>query len=160
MTPLTESILAGISQDNEKAFLAAEESAMAYAFGMAPNVGLIEPYQTLITEQPPGAEDIDAIKMALLDYLNGKGRKRYAVTAIFALGKIQDPGLIEPLKEQLELHLRELLARNAIVGNLICALSNLGEPIISGKGHRCTEIDKTVRDARTYLYGHGVIVPW
>jgi len=46
------------------------------------------------------------------------------------------------------------------VGNLICALSNHGERVISGQSFSLFEIDKNVADARRYLARFGEVVPW
>ncbi len=130
---------------------------MALAFA-APNVEIVEPYFTQVRQNPPKSEDITAIKTALLEYVSTGPRKEHAAVAFFALGRINDPELIAPLQKHLESHLLELLANNAAVGNLICALSNLGEPIISGQHFSSLEIDKSVKDARNYLYNQGRIV--
>jgi hypothetical protein len=155
MTPLAESIVSGIAQGKAEAFIGAGEVALAFA---APNIEIVEPYFTQVRQSPPKLEDIAAIKTALLAYLSAAPRTEHAAVAFFALGRINDPQLISPLQEHLEFHLRELLASNAAVGNLICALSNLGEPIISGQHFSSLEIDKSVKDARNYLYVRGRIV--
>jgi hypothetical protein len=85
MTPFTESILNGIRQNDQEAFTAAEESAMAFAFGTGANVGLLEEYLTLLRENPPKTEDIEAIKNALVSYLTSDTQNDYASSAVFAL---------------------------------------------------------------------------
>jgi hypothetical protein len=159
MTPLTQQILEGISADDSEAFLGASETIRAFKFGTGANVSLLPPYAEELALRPPQADDISAIKLVLTDYLT-TGSDGNLACAVYALGVLGDPDTVPLLRETLRRHLRILLAQNQVVGNLICALSNNGEGVISGGSYSLTDIDKNVGDARRYLGRFGEVVPW
>ncbi len=155
MTPLTKSILASIAEESSDAILAAEETICAY---LHPNVELIEPYKSQLEKHPPTKQDVEAIKEALLTYVANDKNQAHAAAAFFALGKLHDLELLTVFRTHLERQTRELLKANATLGNLICALDNLREPIISDQAFSTLNIEKNVADARRYLYKHGIVV--
>jgi hypothetical protein len=151
MTPFTKEILDGIGRNEEVAFLAAEAVAMAFTYGTESNVGIADEHLSLLNEYPPTAEDIAAITAALVGYLTSSPHEKHASSAVFALGKINDPNLVPLLREQLKQVAAELVTKNAMLGNLICALSNLGEAVMSEQRFSSAELEKNLKDARLYL---------
>jgi hypothetical protein len=148
VTPLTSALLEGINNNDDEAFLGAEESVVAFKFGTG---WLVEPYAQLLSTQPPQQADIDALKAALVAFVKREPSPNTG-TAIFALGKFEDPALIPLFREQLALHTALILQQSSIIiQNLIIALDNHGEQIISGTGSGTLEIEKNLRDARIYL---------
>ncbi len=151
MTPFTKTIIEGIGRDEEDAFLAAENAAMAFAYGTGSNVGITEDLISDLKESPPTAEDIAAITAALAGYLASSKKSKHASLAVFALGKVRDTGLIPLLREQLSQVVGELVTKNAMLGNLICALGNQGEAVMSENIFSNADLEKNLRDARLYL---------
>jgi hypothetical protein len=147
VTPLTSALLEGINNNDDEAFLGAEESVVAFKFGTG---WLVEPYAQLLSTQPPQQADIDALKAALVAFVKREPSPNTG-TAIFALGKFEDPALIPLFREQLALHTALILQQSSIIQNLIIALDNHGEQIISGKGSDILQIEKNLSDARIYL---------
>ena len=156
--PLNE-ICRSILLEDEDALLGACE--IVRYFKMKPtDAGGIEPWASLILANPPEEADIAKLRVALLTVLEAGG-PRAATTAAFALGILADKNLIPTFRTQLQRRLSELMAANAVTSQLVVALSNSGESIISENSHSITSPEKTIRDARSYLarQGHPPI-PW
>jgi len=158
MTPLTRQVLDGLAADDADAFLAASETIRAFKFGTGPNAGIVPPYAQALADNPPAAEDVAAIKAVLFDYIEASRGSNLAC-AVYAVGTLVDTDVVPLLREALVRHLRAFLGQNQIVGNLICALNNHGERVISGQSYSLFEIDKNVADAQRYLARFGDIMP-
>lgn len=159
MTPLTRQILDGLAADDADAFLAASETIRAFTWGTASNSGIVPPYAQALAASPPAIDDIAAIKAVLIEYIQA-GRGSNLACAVHAVGTLEGDDVIALLREALAQHLRAFLGQNQIVGNLICALSNHGERVMSGQSFSLFEIDKNVADARRYLARFGEVMPW
>ena len=159
MTPLTRQILDGLAADDADAFLAASETIRAFNWGTASNSGIVPPYAQALAASPPAVDDIAAIKAALIEYIEASRGSNLA-RAVYAVGTLEDNDVIPLLREALARHLRAFLGQNKIVGNLICALDNHGERVMSGQSYSLFEIDKNVADARHYLARFGEVMPW
>lgn len=157
MNKLVQELIAGIERDEEEAFLGAGEVAAAVRFGHEAHPA-IEPYQQRLVTDPPDPEDMQALLDSLVQHIQSASAP--AGAAAFALGKFHEPSLVPLLREQLERHLRTLLECTAAVSNLICALENSGEKIISPGDHSLTEPGKIIDDARNYLLKQGLKIPW
>jgi hypothetical protein len=147
MTPVTSELLAGIENNDAEAFLGAGESLLAFKWGTS---GLVQPFDHLLATYPPQQADIDALKAALIAFVKREPNPN-TVTAIFALGKFEDPRLIPLFREKLALHTGMLSEQSSIVHNIIIALANHDEHIISGDGAGCLDATKSLHDARIYL---------
>ena len=156
MNPLVSSALTGIAQNSEAAFHAAAEIVQAY---IAPDSELDEPYGAAFKEAPPTHADINAIKHALLSYLDREPRPEHAAVTYFVLGKIADPSLAPVLQSHLAMQLSAALESSAALGNLICALDNIREPILNGQGFSAANVDTNIKNARLYLLKRGISVP-
>ncbi len=157
MNELIAELITGIEANEDEAFLGASEVAAASCFGFAVYQAL-EPYHERLAADPPGPEDVAALKSALVARITSSPMP--ATAAAFALGKFHDPALAPLLREQLARHLGEFLRYNAAIANLIGALDNSGETIIRDGVHSITETDRMINDARAYLSRHGQVFPW
>ena len=157
MNTLITELIAGIKNIEEEAFIGASEVAAASNYGYD-KYEAIEPYNERINTEPPSNEDVEALKSALIAYVNSASNP--AGSAAFALGKFYDPTLTPVLRNQLAKQLKELLKCNSALSNLITALDNSGEDIISNGSHSIMETEKMIADARAYLEKHGQVLPW
>lgn len=157
MHSLVVELIAGIEKNEEEAFVGASEVAAASHFGIGKYQAL-EPYNVRIEAEPLSGADVEALKKALVAYI--QSTPNAAAGAAFALGKFYDPTLAPLLREQLARHLKTLLKYNAALSNLICALDNAGEEIISRGSHSLMETEEMIADAREYLGKHGQVFPW
>jgi hypothetical protein len=111
----------------------------------------------LLNEHRPASDDIDSLKAALVTYVRSGPRSNTAA-AVFALGKFEDQTLIPLFRELLNTHLNLLTNHNAIVGNLICALDQIGERIISNNSFTFSDTNKNMADSRQYLMTLGKVI--
>jgi hypothetical protein len=155
MNPLVSSTVTGIAENAEAAFHAAAEIVQAY---IALDSELDEPYRTAFKDVPPTHEDISAIKHALLSYLEREPRPEHAVVTYFVLGKVADSSLVPVLQSHLAMQLSTLIESSAALGNLICALDNIREPILNGEGFNATNVEINIKNARLYLHERGITV--
>ena len=153
MNNQASAIVTAISNSDAEAFRVAEAMACAYFY---PNVELDEPYKTDFASQPPTREDIDAIKDALLSYLESNARGEHVGVAFFALGKINDDRLVAPLRAHLAQQVRIMLSCNGALGNLICALDNIREPVLRGQLFSAAQVTENLDHARHYLLKNGI----
>jgi hypothetical protein len=150
MTPVTSRLLSGIRDDDAESMLGAAEFAQAFRFGTGANAGLIEPYAQLLVEHPPTSEDAAALKVALVDYLSSTSRCN-AAAAVFALGKFEDPLQVELLRSLLREQVASISCDSMVLGNLICALHNIGERVITSGRFDASEIEANIAFSREYL---------
>jgi hypothetical protein len=153
-----ETLIEGIRSGDEESFLGAGEIARAHVLGLK-DTAVLEPYASLYATEPITEADAVAIKSALMKHLR-KHDTLFVADAVFALGLFHDSSLVPFIRDCLVKHLRLLLAQNAVVGNLICALDNCGEQLITAGHFSRAEPEKNIADARLYLGKFGLTFPW
>jgi len=158
MSRFLESLIDGIRAGDEEAFLGAGEIARAHVLGLE-GTAVIEPYASLYAAEPITDVDAAVLKAVLVKHLS-KNEAPHVAAAVRALGSFQDSTLVPFLRDRLANHLRLLLAQNAIVGNLICALDHSGESVITNGEYTISGTEKNIADARLYLTQFGLEFPW
>jgi hypothetical protein len=153
-----EELIEGIRAGDEEAFLGAGEIARAHVLGLE-GTAVLEPYASLYAAEPITDIDTAALKTTLVEYLS-KHDAPLVAAAVHALGSFQDSGLVPFLRDCLGKHLRLLLAQNKIVGNLICALDDCGEHVMTNGNYTISGTEKNIADARLYLTQFGLTFPW
>jgi hypothetical protein len=148
MNSFIAELIQGIQRNDEEAFIGASEVAAGSCVGFD-KYEAIEPYSERLTGISLTSTDIDALKNALIEYI--KNSNGAAISAIFALGKFNDPALVPMLRKLLLNRLCLLLDYKAAVSNLLCGLDNLGEKAISDNSHSYINIEKLINDATEYL---------
>lgn len=150
-------LIAGIDADDGEALLGAGELLRACRIGVG-GTSPIEPYGSIFAAEPLAAEDVGALRNALMAYAMTPGG-RHLPSAFHALGELKDEALVPFFREQLELHLHRLMEAKSVVGQLIVGLNDLGEGLFE-RSFSATDIDQNVGSAMRYLHKHGRIVPW
>ena len=158
MARLLEALIEGIRAGDDEAFLGAGEIARAHVLGLE-DTAVVEPYASLYAAEPITDVDAAVLKTALVEHLS-KHDAPHVAAAVWALGKFQDSALVPFIRNLLAKHLRLLLDQNAIVGNLICALDDCGEHVITNGTYSLAGTEKNIADARLYLTRFGLECPW
>jgi len=60
------------------------------------------------------------------------------------------------LQSHLAMQLSALLESSAALGNLICALDNIREPILNGQSFSAADVEINIKNARLYLHERGI----
>ena len=153
-----EDLLEGIDAGRAEAFLGTGEVGRAFVRGLE-GTAVLEPYASLLAAEPVTEADASTLQSALMEHLR-KQNPEHAASAVSALGKFENPATVPFLRDYMASQLRLFLAQNAVLGNLICALDDCGERILS-EGRSCiTETEKNIADARLYLGRFGLTFPW
>lgn len=110
----------------------------------------------------PSAEQL---KQAIFDALQQEADPTRASDLIWVLGKSSDPQLKPIYLQHLQRFTKSLLSANFGVFQVLIALDNLGEPVFEkdAKGRSSqsvTNVEKNLRQARTYLSRHEIEPPW
>jgi hypothetical protein len=158
MTRWVEELIEGIRSADDEAFLGAGEAARAHVLGLE-GTAVLEPYASLYAAEPITEADAAALKSALVEHLR-KHDAPLAGSAVHALGSFRDSALVPFMRNCLVKHLRLLLVQNAVVGNLICALHDCGESVITDGRYTISGTEKNIADARLYLAKFGLTIPW
>ncbi len=158
MSQFLEELIEGIRAGDKESFLGAGETARAHVLGLD-GTGVKEPYASLYAAEPITDTDAEMLKAALAEHLS-KNEATHVAAAVHALGSFEDLALVPFMRDRLARHLRLLLDQNAIVGNLICALDNCGERVMTSGAYTISGTEKNIADARLYLTRFGLIFPW
>jgi hypothetical protein len=158
MIELTKQLIPLIIDGDSEAILGAEEIAMFLVFGIE-NTGIVEPYLSEISNNPPTTEDGAALQKALVEHLR---KYEYSANpaAIWALGKYQNTAHVELLREQLAVHLEQMLKHSSAVYNAIESLNKCGEDASRRASSGTMEVENNIEDARNYLAKFGKVFPW
>lgn len=155
MNSLVAEIISGIGKHEDEAFLGA---AMVAESLSRSTTHLTPPYDELIEANPPTADEVQTLKQTLISYV--QANSPMLASAIFALGKFNDPALVPLFQQKLGQELQILLEHNRALCGLIIALDNCGERIITTDSQSIMEVDNSIAQARDYLKPLGLLFPW
>lgn len=144
-------ILEGLAHGDAEAILGAAETGRVLANDGVVDGGVIEPYATHLRETLPSALEVKALKDALTALIQRDRPDETTAAAIFALGKFGDREMVPFFRGELLRQLDMLPIQYAVVSQLLCTLSDLGEDTITQGFHSLQDVEKSIRDSRTYL---------
>ena len=99
--------------------------------------------------------ELDEVKVALVEYIEGHGMESGAASAFWCLSKLYDDGMKDYFIERLSRYYQQAGTILSAMGQIEICLSNLDEDILSDGSYSSVDCEKNMGDVRAYLERKG-----